>query len=147
MRENKITRTVEEVNGYYADDGTWFREKDECKKYEESAKMVVFKMIKDKMIAKTNIYNLLGEGSEDDAVEIFKVDSLETVELLNRYTTLSTYDKTAPFASDMIGKDIIIQWNYERDWCYCHDTIDDLLLKIKGNYEKAISKETTECEK
>ena len=141
IREDKVTKTVEEVRGYYADDGQWFRTKEECEKYEETAKMVVFKMIKEKMVAKTNVYALLGEGSEEEDVEIFNVDSLKTVELLNRYTSLNTYDKHVLFTSEMVGKNIIIFWSYEHDWCYCHGTIDDLILKIKENYEGLFPKE------
>ena len=142
MRENKITRTIEEINGYYADDGTWFREKEECQKYEETAKMVVYKMIKDKMIAKTNIYALLTEGNEDDEVEIYNVDSIETVELLNRYIALTTYDKKSDLiTTEMIGKKIIIFWSYDRDWCWCKGSIEDLLNTIKENYNRLFNKE------
>ena len=141
MRENRVTKTVEEVNGYYADDGQWFRTKEECMNYEESAKMVVFKMIKDKLIAKTTVLDFLDEGSSDDEVEIFKVDSLETVELLNRYTSLSTYDKLILFTSDMVGKDIILVWNYDRDYCWCHGSIDDYLENIRKKYDKLFSEE------
>lgn len=141
MKENKITRTIEEVNGYIADDGTWFRTKEECQKYEESAKMVLFSMIKEKIIAKTNIYHLFHEGNEDDDVEIFNIDSLETAELLNRYISLYTYDKKADLIkTDMVGKKIIICWSYDRDYCWSKGTIEDLLNNIKERYEKVVNK-------
>lgn len=141
MRVDKITKTVEEVRGYYADDGTWFKTEDECRKYEETAKIVVLKMVKDKMIAKTTVYNLLNEGDCDCDVEIFNVDSLETVELLNRYTAINTRENQVEFTADMVGKKIILIWNYDRDWCCCRGSIDDLLAKIKKNYEEVLAQE------
>lgn len=141
MKVQKVTKTVEEIKGYIADDGSWFRTEEECLKYEETAKMVVFKMIKDKMVKKTTIYNLFGVGNDDDDVEIFDVDSIETVELLNRYTALNTYDKKIVFGADMVGKKIILAWNYDRDWCECHGSIDDLLATIKKNFESVLAQE------
>ena len=141
MKVEKTTRTVEEISGYRADDGSWFRTEEECKVYEETAKMVVFRMIKDKMVKKTTIFNLLTEGNDDDDVEIFDVDSLETVELLNRYTALNTYDKQIVFTADMVGKKILLFWNYDHDWCSCKGSIDDLLANIKKNYEEVIAQE------
>ena len=96
-------------------------------------------MVKDKMIAKTTVYNLLGDGNDDCDAEIFDVDSLETVELLNRYTAINTYDKQVEFTADMVGKKIILVWSYDRDWCCCKGTIDDLLAKIKKNFEDALA--------
>lgn len=141
MKEQIIEKVVKEVNGYIADDGTWFRTKEECQKYEESAKMVLFNMVKDKIIAETNIYNLLHEGNDDDGVEIYNVDSLETLELLNRYIMLSTYDKKKDlFKTDMIGKKIIVFWSYDRDYCWSKGTIEDLLNGIKERYDKVVNK-------
>lgn len=141
MKEQKITRTIEEVNGYIADDGTWFKNQGECIAYEESAKMVAFNMAKEKLIAKTNIYSLVNEGDEDCDVEIYNVDSVNTVELLNRYIYLYTYNKVANLIStDMIGKKIIICWNYDKDCCWCKGSIEDLINEIKKNYDKIINK-------
>ena len=139
MRADKITRTIEEVRGYYADDGTWFKTEEECQKYEETAKMVVFKMIKDKIVAKTTILDLFGEGEDYADVDIYNVDSVDTVELLNRYVAMNTYDKQVVFTTDMVGKKIILAWNYDHDWCKCYGTIEDLLGGIKQKYEEKIS--------
>ena len=144
MKEQKITRTIEEVNGYIADDGTWFKNKEQCLEYEASAKMVVYNMVKEKMIGKTDIQNLFGEGDPDSDVEIFLVDSMNTLELLNRYVYLYTYDKKENLVStDMIGKKIIICWSYDKDYCWCKGTIEDVLKEIRESYEKVINKTET----
>ena len=140
MKEQIITREVKEVNGYIADDGTWFKQKEDCIQYEESAKMVLFQMVKDKMIGKTTELGLFDVGYEDNDVEIYRVDSLQTLELLNRYTYVTSYDKTTLFTSDMIGKDVIICWNYDRDACWCKGTIDDIINDIKNTYNRILQK-------
>ena len=141
MKEQKITRTIEEVNGYIADDGTWFKNKEQCLEYEASAKMVVYNMVKEKMIGKTDIQNLFGEGDPDSDVEIFLVDSMNTLELLNRYVYLYTYDKKENLVpTDMIGKKIIFCWSYDKDYCWCKGTIEDVLKEIRESYEKVINK-------
>ena len=141
MREQKITRTIEEVNGYIADDGKWFKEKEECQRYEESAKMVVFKMIQCKRLGGTTIYELIGEGSDDCDVEIYSVDSIETVELLNRYIALSTYDKKADLiTTEMVGKEVLLFWDYDREYCYYGKPIEDLFNDIKGRYDTIVNK-------
>lgn len=141
MRENKITKQVEEINGYYADDGTWFRDKEQCQKYEESAKMVAFKMVQDKLMKKITVYDLLNEGSEEEDVEIYNVDTTETAGMINRYISLATYDKQVPIKTDMVGKIILVHWSYDKDWCECLGTIDDYLAKIKAGYEEMMAQE------
>ena len=144
MKEQKITRTIEEINGYIADDGTWFKRKEDCHEYEASAKMVVYNMVKEKIIGKTNILGLFSEGCEDCDVEIYSVDSMNTVELLNRYIYLYTYDKKDNLiTTEMIGHKIIICWSYDKDYCWCKGTIEDILKEIRENYEKVISKTKT----
>lgn len=148
MKVNVITKTIEEVNGYIAEDGTWFKEKEQCQKYEESAKMVVFNMIKEKMIAKTNANHLLFEGSEDTDIEIFKVDSLETMELLNRYIALYSYSmpKENLIKEDAIGKNILLFWSYDHDCCWTYGSIVEMLEEIKKKYTKLVCPENKERE-
>lgn len=143
MKESKITRTIEEINGYIAIDGTFFALREECEKYEKSAKMVIFNIIKDKMVAKTTEYNLFKIGSDDNDIEIFKIDSIETVELLNRYITLCFYKDIEEnlVKEDMVGKTILITWNYDHDWCEVLGDIDDMYANIKQRYTEIVSQE------
>ena len=144
MRENRITRTIEEVNGYYAEDGQWFKDKAECEKYEQSAKMVLYGMLKDNRIGITNAYALFENGCEDDPVEIYNIDSEITRERLNRYIILETRYNQNLITADMIGETIILQWGYDKEYCYCHGTIEDVLNDIKERYDKVVNPKTTE---
>ena len=142
----KIEKQVEKVTKetvitYEASDGRIFKSEEECKKYEETAKMVVYNMIQQNLIGKTNIYDLFGEGNQDELVEIYRIDSLEIVELLNRYISLTTYNKEARniITNDMVGKDIILCWSYDMEWCWTHESIDDLCNDIRKSYMSTIS--------
>lgn len=140
MRENVIEKVVKEVNGYYAEDGTFFRDKDECIKYEESAKGVIYNMIKPYMIGKTDPYELFNSGYSDNRIEIFMVEDIKTVELLNRYIALNVdniYLDREYVTKNMIGKEIIMEWTYEGDYCLVHGTMEDVFAHIQAEYEKA----------
>ena len=143
----KIEKQVEKVTKetvitYEASDGRIFKSEEECKKYEETAKkMVIYNRIQQNLIGKTNIYDLFGEGSQDEVVEIYRIDSLEIVELLRQYISLTMGVKEAKniITNDMIGKDIILCWNYDLGWCWTHESIDDLCNNIRKSYMSIIS--------
>ena len=147
MKRNEIKRTVEEVVRveYIAEDGQVFYNEEECLKYEESAKMTAFGMVKDKLLKRTNIYTLLREGHEDEDVEIWKVDSLETVELLNKYLRLcyrsSNKPTENPIKNDMVGKEVLVFWSYDRDWFIVHEDISAYLVEIRRRYEEIMTQE------
>lgn len=81
MKEIKQTY---QVTKYQAEDGTIFDTKEECKKYDESAKCVLLGKYNDLVIRQTDCYNLCDPfgGSEDYAVDIVKVNSKEDVDLI-----------------------------------------------------------------
>ena len=139
MRENKITRTEEVLVRieYVAEDGQAFRSKEECEKYEESALFAVSKQLK--RLATTNIYALIGDGCEDDEVEIFDVQTEKDLENLRRYLYLKARKNGATensikecftaenenrkdyvFDNVTIGHEVIICWSYDRDWFWTH---------------------------
>lgn len=81
MKEIKQTY---QITKYQAEDGTIFNTKEECKKYDESAKCVLLGKYNDLVIRQTNCYYLcdpLG-GSEEYDVDVVKVSSKEDVDLI-----------------------------------------------------------------
>ena len=141
MREQKRVKTIEEVTGYIADDGTFFTTKEECQNYEKSAKVVVYNMVKEKMIAETSEYEIFDIGCEDHIIEVFLVDSVETMELLNRYTYLYSYTKPEKnyITEEMIGKEIMMTWGYVRDYVYNIGSIGDFLVDCRRRFENIIA--------
>ena len=141
MKKIETEKVIKEkVITYQADDGTIFDSLEECKKYEETAKMVAYGMIKDKKIADESIYDLLDNGADDEPIEVWHIDTVETAELLNRYLKLATeYKSDANLIETAdVGKDIIIQWSYDREYCWSLGSIEDYIEKIRKNYDKMI---------
>lgn len=141
MEVIKRTITTEEITGYKAIDGAWFKTEDQCRAYEESAKIVAYKMIKPYIVGETNAYNIYeGEGSEEDHIDIIFIKDAEVLRLLNQYRILCARDVSI-IGEDEIGKTIMIGWDYEGTWSWNMGTIDDLLDKIRKNYEGSLNEE------
>lgn len=141
MKKIEMEKVIKEkIITYQADDGTIFDNLEECKKYEETAKMVAYGMIKDKKIADTTVYDFLDNGADDEVIEVWHIDTVETAELLNRYLKLATEDKSNAHLIETadVGKDIIIQWSYDREYCWSLGSIEDYIEKIRKNYDKMI---------
>ena len=164
MKENKITRTVEEVVRieYVAEDGQVFRNAEECKKYEESALFAVSSKLKRLNTTNISVYDLLNAGSEEDAVEIFDVQTEKDLENLKRYlylkarkygasekrinecfTATGEYRKDYVFDNVTIGHEVIICWSYDCDWFWTHrdGSIEGYLSYLRDKMKKLITPE------
>ena len=72
MKEIKIEKKSYDIK-WEAIDGTQFYSEEECKKYEESAVMVLWARFLKLVIAKDNEYNLFKAGCEDNEVYVVKM--------------------------------------------------------------------------
>ena len=81
--------TKQYVTVYEAVDGTEFTSKEECKKYEESAKCVLMTKY-NKLVVKTcteyDLFNCI--GSEDETVDIIKITSLSDIDTILKLIAL-----------------------------------------------------------
>ena len=157
MRVNEIKKTVEQVVRveYVAEDGTIFYNEEECKKYEESALFAVSKQLKKLNTKYISAYTIIDEGSEDNPVEIFDIQTEKDLENLRRYLYIKLSKKyTNPkyvednfinFDKITIGHEVIIWWNYDEDafWKYGDGSINAYLEYIRNNIMKAITPEET----
>lgn len=164
MKKNEIkrTKTIEEVVRveYIAEDGIVFYNEEECKKYEESALFAVSNKLKRLTHKWTSAYNLMEEGSDENELEIFDVQTEEDLENLRRYLYLKMSQNGASessiktcftsedgkrkdfvFDSVTIGHEVLIFWSYENDWfwVYKDGSLDGYLNWIKDNYVKIIT--------
>ena len=163
MKKNEIKRTMEEVVRveYIAEDGTVFYNEEECKKYEESALFAVSTKLKRLTHKWTSLYHLIENGSDEEEVEIFDVQTEEDLENLRRYLYLKAmkngasekYIKDAFTSEDgikrkdfvfdnvTIGHEVLIFWSYENDWfwVYKDGSLDGYLSWIRDNYTKIIT--------
>ncbi len=140
----EVTRT--EVAYYEAADGTHFYSKEECVKYEESAKCVVAKEIEKYRLAQMNEYELYdGAGSEEYDIDVYHIENAEVLEKLNIFRNLC--DCHVPIiGEEFIGKTILLAWDYDKYSSYNLGTIDDLLGRMRKAYTEAITPKEEEKE-
>lgn len=137
MKEIKTTRTIEEVTGYEAFDGTRFSSEVECRKYEDSAEGVIKARAEQYLIGETSIYGLLDEGSDECGVDIYNIPDKEAATIIAQYINIVTGD-TNTCVDKYIGKELVIFWNYDRDYAW-FNTLDGIIKNIKNNYKTAIA--------
>ena len=164
MRENTITKTVEQVVRieYIAEDGQVFRDPEECKKYEESALFAISKQLKRLHTKDISVYDLLSEGCEEDEVEIFDIQTEKDLENLRRYLYLKAIKNGAReqyledcfkskdgvrkdyvFDGVTIGHEVIICWSYDKDhfWVHRDGSIEGYLSYLRDRMTKLITPE------
>ena len=146
MKEVTREKTITEVEYYESVDGMHFHSKEECEKYERSARVVLFKELEPYHKGKITEYDLYnGIGSEEYDVDIYYILDADILHKLNIYRTM--LDKSAKLIEDKyIGKNILLSWDYDHTCSYIEGTIDDVLAKIRGAYNKAIEPKEEEKE-
>ena len=83
MKEHKIEKTKVEVTyEYEAMDGSIFKSKEECKKYEESAKMVLYTKYKPLVICRKTEEEIYNAGSCEYEIDIIKINTVEDIDIL-----------------------------------------------------------------
>lgn len=164
MKKNEIKRMVEEVVcvEYIAEDGTVFYNEEECKKYEVSAMFVAKQKLKRLNKEWTSIYQFNEDGSEEQELEIFDVQTQEDLDNLRRYLYLKLMqngvtDKTASecfasvdgkrtnyvFDNVTFGHEVLVFWSYDEDWfwVYGDGSLDGYCKWLKERYAKIITPE------
>lgn len=167
MKRNEIKKTVEELVRveYIAEDGTVFRDEEECLKYEESALFAVSKKLKRLNVKRASIYDLNEEGCEENNLEIFDVQTEEDLENLRRYLYLTLVKNGVseknidfPFTSEdgqradyvfdsvTIGHEVLIFWSYDADhfWIYKDGSLNGYFEWLRTKYDKIITPEEPE---
>nr|DAN13916.1 MAG TPA: hypothetical protein [Caudoviricetes sp.] len=148
MRVNEVkqTKTIEEVvrTEYIAEDGEVFSNKEECKKYEESALFAVSKQLKrlDNKKNRASEYDIYDECSEEYLVEIFNAETERDIENIRRYVYLKALSKSSYARKEDVdlpnitaGHEVIIHWNYDEDGCWTigNGSIDAFCDYIRSN--------------
>ena len=154
MTELKQTRTIEEIVGYVANDGTQFETKEECKKYETTANAVIKERFK-KLVVKEIEGCVLGNYGtaffncncdEDWYYALVEIKNSEDLNVAMMYAQIS--DKEHNFTEDMIGKKIIVavgegiypkpdgKYKSNYNYCYIHGTIEEQIEKFKTTMKK-----------
>ena len=133
MKEVKVTRTIEEIVGWEAEDGTRFTTQDQCREYEKTAKAVI----------KSRFYSLFTKRKSVDywthvpfiscgcdwSAGLIHLNTAADVTTANMYVQLIGGSKW--FTDDMIGKDIVVGLDDCDDWVVIYGTIDECVACYK----------------
>lgn len=139
MKEIKKTRTIEEVTGYEAFDGTEFTTKEECEKYENSAIGVVTKELEklfiDERFVECQIYEHFGYGSEEFEYAIVDIKNDDDLRIINQYYELQSkgnIKSESLISRDYIGKRVMITlgYTYDREYTYPNPMTEDKLIEL-----------------
>lgn len=137
IREKIGTETI-----YIAYDGTEFKDKEQCKKYEDSAKCALLYKYKPYVIKTVTEYDLFGVGSEEYEYDLFnlqyswQIDLLIQLDFLN-YNRGKEYEELRERLEKSIGKIILIGRGdpYDGRSFYIYESIDDRISRILKHCE------------
>ena len=136
----KITRMVEEVTGYEAADGAFFRSEEECKKYEQSAFCAA-----QKTAETLKIKEMLMEdaapfiGGYEERVVAYDIKTAGDLQVLNTWLDLedTSCEKVDP---KYIGKRVVVQYWVDSG----HSVLgsrEDIEATFKKNMDKLFNEE------
>lgn len=140
MKAITTTKTIEEIKGYEASDGTFFKDKAECEKYEGTCKCVIMKEFKELVIGECTEFSILDAGSDESGYYIVKINDSHDVEVVNKAIHFF-YKNAKLLTSDVIGKEVMVYVDYDGELSGCTTTIDELIESIRKSYEKVTRKE------
>lgn len=152
MKEIKRTVTREEITGYEANDGTIFKTKEECEKYENTAEAVINKEFRKLMLGgeefpECQIYENFGYGSEEFNMAVLDIKNANDLEIANRYYELHSKKL---ISNEYIGKRTLVctGYSHDRNVYPCPKTYEELVEQFKRDTKKFFqTKEEREAEK
>lgn len=145
MKEIKVSKTIEEVTGYEAMDGTLFKTEEECKKYEESAEGVITAQFRQLVVGgvfvETCIWENYGYGNDDWEMCVIDIKDVNDLEIANRYYKMyhcPLIDKS------YIGQRILVQLgcSYDRNVHPLPRTREQLIEQFTNTIDKYFNPES-----
>lgn len=147
MKAIKVTKTIEEITGYQAEDGTIFTTEAECKKYEESAYAAVKAMFDKicveqswggKEFAECNIFESFGYGGEEFCFVVADIKTEEDLKVANMYGKMRDPHWKSTIGTEYIGKRVLIALGNDC-WdkvFYVRGTEDSMIEEFKRTMEE-----------
>lgn len=145
MKEIKKERVVFDYE-YEAYDGSIFKTKEECIKYEETAQCVIIKKFNDLIEYSSNEYSLFNCGSDDYIIDFVKPKTQDEADTIMQMLELYNANddrarkliKEAQENSDYL---LIGHNSYNEDYYYILGTRTSILNNIKENLFFKVKKE------
>lgn len=145
MKEIKKERTVYDCK-YEACDGSIFKTREECIKYEETAQCVIRKKFNDLVEYSSDECSLFNCGSDDYIIDFVKPNTQDAANIIMQMLELYNANddrarkliKEAQENSDYL---LIGHNSYDKDYYYIWDTRINILNNIKKNLFFEVKKE------
>lgn len=145
MKEIKTERAVFDYE-YEACDGSIFKTKEECVKYESIAKCVIRKKFKDLVEYSSNECSLFNCGSDEIIIDFVKPSTQDTVNTIMQM--LELYSNNTDEARKLIKEAqenndylLIVHNSYDDDYYYIWNTRANIFNTIKDNLFFEVKKE------
>lgn len=102
MKEIKTTRTIEEITGYAAEDGTLFFSKEACIKYEQSAEAAAKKAAWHYFVNDPISYDLF--NTDEEGLLVFDCPNADAYTIIRHWAEAAGVWDAKNFTPDYIGK-------------------------------------------
>ena len=137
-----VTKSTQTV--YVANDGTEFENAEECKKYEKSARGVLYAKYAPKLVKPSDEESLFGMGCCDNDVEIVRVETQEDADLILQILLLenSWYDtderrkEVIDVINSAIGDFLLVGRGYDHDGFWLYGSRKSFIEKFNAKFEE-----------
>ena len=137
-----VTKSTQTV--YVANDGTEFENAEECKKYEKSARGVLYAKYAPKLVKTSDEESLFGMGCCDNDVEIVRVETQEDADLILQILLLenSWYDtderrkEVIDVINSAIGDFLLVGRGYDHDGFWLYGSRKSFIEKFNAKFEE-----------
>lgn len=147
MKEIKITRTIEEVAAYEADDGMRFKTKEQCEAYETSARHAIQSQFYQLSVGKSgvfrecDIFENFGYGSEEYDMIVIEIKNENDLKIANMFAEMQRGDlynsEHCCFKPSMIGQRILVGLGSQYDVnCHIYGTEQEMIDQFKRDMDK-----------
>jgi hypothetical protein len=135
-----VKEVIKRETIWEASDGTQFTSKEECQKYENTAKCVIRTRYSSLIVKSLREEDLLINGCYDNIIEVIKLDDSSDINTVLAMCKLYGYDEEETVCKRALKSDsyILINRGYDNDSFWIMGTIDDILQKISDKLSSVV---------
>lgn len=137
----EVKKTVEQLVGYEATDGTFFRNQDACAEYEKSARCAAncaaAKLEKNsKALDQIMHHNMI--GCWEERVVVYDIKNADQLQVVNTHLNL-VYPGGNAIDPRYIGQSVAVQYWVDDDGYNVLGNMDEILAEFRSNLDKLFS--------
>jgi hypothetical protein len=135
-----VKEVIKRETIWEASDGTQFTSKEECQKYENTAKCVIRTRYSSLIVKSLREEDLLINGCYDNIIDVIKLDDSSDINTVLAMCKLYGYDEEETVCKRALKSDsyILINRGYDNDSFWIMGTIDDILQKISDKLSSVV---------